>query len=183
MRVADTYLGRRESGAVAARLAREGFETVTVDGDQRRRSRFRTVTDAGTELGVTVNRELTGGDVLAAGDGDLLVVVELESVEAMVVDLSGAAGSLTGAAALGHATGNRHWTMAVQGEELLFPATESRERMEATVADLLPGEASVEFRAVSPAVFDDGTADHGHSHGHDHDHDHGHRRDHGGGSA
>jgi len=178
MYVADTYVGNRDEEAVAARLAREGFETITVDGSERRRSRFRTTTGAGTDLGVTVGRELTAGDVLAADD--LLVAVELEPVEAMVIDLADAGGSPAGAVALGHAVGNRHWDMAIRGGAVLFPATESRERMEATVADRLPEGATVSYEEVSPATFDGDGPGHGpgHAHSHEHDHSHGPGRDH-----
>jgi urease accessory protein len=174
MRVADTYLGHRSDEAVAARLAREGFETISVDEAERRRSRFRTRTGAGTDLGVTVSRELTVGDVLGAGN--LLVVVDLEPVEAMVIDLEDAEDSLTGAVALGHAVGNRHWDMAIRDDAVLFPATESRERMESTVETHLPAGATVAYEEVSPATFDgDGP---GHGPGHTHSHDHSHSHDH-----
>lgn len=174
MRVADTYLGHRSDEAVAARLAREGFETISVDEAERRRSRFRTRTGAGTDLGVTVSRELAVGDVLGAGN--LLVVVDLEPVEAMVIDLEDAEDSLTGAVALGHAVGNRHWDMAIRDDAVLFPATESRERMESTVETHLPAGATVAYEEVSPATFDgDGP---GHGPGHTHSSDHSHSHDH-----
>ena len=177
MRVADTYVGKRSDEAVAARLAREGFETITVDEAERRRSRFRTQTEAGTALGVTVGRELTAGDVLAAED--LLVVVELEPVEAMVVDLGDAGGSLTGAVALGHAVGNRHWDLVVEGVRAYVPVVEDRERMARAVDPLLPDGVTVDYVSVSPALFDGTTPDHGssgtdsrrgeHAHAHDAD--------------
>lgn len=167
MRVADTYLGHRSDEAVAARLAREGFETISVDEAERRRSRFRTRTGAGTDLGVTVSRELTVGDVLGAGN--LLIVVDLEPVEAMVIDLEDAEDSLTGAVALGHAVGNRHWDMAIRDDAVLFPATESRERMESTVETHLPAGATVAYEEVSPATFDGDGPGHGPGHTHSHD--------------
>jgi urease accessory protein len=171
MRVADSYVGNRGSEVVAARLAREGFETITVDDAERRRSRFRTTTGTGTDLGVTVSRELTAGDVLAAED--LLVVVELEPVETMVIDLEGAAGSLTGAVALGHAVGNRHWDMAVRGQEVLFPAPESDARTDATLAPHLPEGATVSRERVSPALVDGQVESASHAHGGGHSHYHG----------
>lgn len=190
MQVLDTYEGNAaEDEALAAAVAAEAAETVTVDDDQRRRSRFRTETDEGTEVGIVVGRELRAGDVLASESGDgPLVEVALEPVEAVVVDLADAAteepGDLVTAVALGHAAGNRHWDLATRNDAVLFPATESEARMDATIEPHLPGGATVEREAVSPAVFDDGGPGetdhphlhdqrHGHEHGQDH-HGHGH---------
>jgi len=186
--VADTYLGHRTEDAIAARLEEEGYETIRVGEDERRRSRFRTTAEAGTAVGVTVARELETGDVLAAEDR--LFVVELRAIEAMTIDLSGATGSLTAAIELGHAMGNRHWDLAVRGDTVSVPVTDSRARMRETVDPLVPDGATIDYERVSPAVFDDGghvdhdhahdhdeqgghgSADHGHAHEHDATHDH-----------
>ncbi|PSQ42942.1 urease accessory protein UreE, partial [Halobacteriales archaeon SW_7_68_16] len=86
MEVADEFLGTLDDGALAARVEADDPLAVTVDDTERRRSRFRTTADDGTDLGVVVARELRDGDVLDA-DGRP-VVVSLASVEAMVVDFS-----------------------------------------------------------------------------------------------
>jgi len=177
MQIYDTYVGNRSAEDVTERLADSTVETVTVDDDQRRRSRFRATTDEGTEVGVVVGRELRAGDVLSTGDGESLVEVALEPVEALVVDLTDAEGDLATAVALGHATGNRHWDMAVRGAEVLFPATESDDRMRETVNPHLPDGATLQREAVSPATFDGGAVGHG-SDGHSHDHAHAHSHDH-----
>lgn len=196
MLVLDTYEGNvREDEALAAGVAAEDAETVTVDDDQRRRSRFRTETDQGTEVGIVLGRELRAGDVLGSESGDgPLVEVALERVGAVVVDLGDVdaeePGALVTAVALGHAAGNRHWDVALRDGAVLFPAAESDARMDATIDPHLPDGATVERESVSPAVFDDGgpgVADHSHardhddqSHTHDHDHgDHSHAQDHG----
>jgi urease accessory protein len=170
MEIYDTYEGNIETEAVE-----DGDrETVTVGGDQRRRSRFRTTTDAGREVGVVVGRELRAGDVLSAeaGDGPRLEVV-LEPVEAVVVGLADAAADLTAAVALGHAVGNRHWEMAVRGSEVLFPAGESDTRVDATLGPHLPAGATVRHERVSPALFDGQVGPASHSHGDGHSHSHG----------
>jgi len=184
MEVFDTYEGNVDDEAVAARAAVADPASVTVDDDQRRRSRFRATTDAGTEVGVVLARTLRAGDLLSTGDADgPLLRVALEPIEALVVDLADADGDLTTAVALGHAAGNRHWDMAVRDEQVLFPATESDERMAATVEPHLPAGATLDRESVSPGLFDDGPG-HGpdgqvHDHGHDgHAHDHGHSHDH-----
>jgi urease accessory protein len=193
MHVIDTYVGNRSEGDVTDRLEGGDHESVTVGDDERRRSRFRTSTEAGTDVGVVVDRELRSGDVLA-GDG-LTVVVELEPVEALVVDLAGAEG-LPAAVRLGHAAGNRHWSLAVRGDQALFPVTDSSERMLSALEASLPAGASVATEAVPPSTFDGAreTAagegggggrqghgrkqDRGHEHGHDHEHGHGHNHGH-----
>jgi urease accessory protein len=188
MDVYDTYEGTVEAGSPDS----DDLETVTVGSDQRRRSRFRTATETGREVGVVVGRELRAGDVLStAGDGPRLAVA-LEPVEAVVVDLTDAAADPTATVALGHAAGNRHWEMAVRDGAVLFPAAESEARMDATLAPHLPEDATVSREQVSPALFDgdvgsgshshthDGEGSDGHSHGHTHGvddargHDHGH---------
>lgn len=142
-------------------------------------------------------RTLRAGDLLSTGDADgSLLQVALEPIEALVVDLADADGDLTTAVALGHAAGNRHWDMAVRDEQVLFPATESDERMAATVEPHLPAGAALDRESVSPGLFDDGPGhgpdghahDHAHAgdhedgqahdHVHDGDHEHGHAHDH-----
>jgi urease accessory protein len=173
MEIYDTYEGNaNEDAPLADRLTDTDVETVLVDDDQRRRSRFRATTESGTEVGVVIARELRAGDVLATSDGDQsLVRVALEPVEALVVDLSAADGKLVTAVALGHAAGNRHWDMAVRDDRVLFPATESDDRMRETVDPHLPSGATLRWDSVSPATFDGGDIGHagdgtGHTHGH-----------------
>jgi urease accessory protein len=153
MYVVDTYVGNEEPDPPAA------CETVVVGEDERRRSRFRTATEAGTDVGVVVGRELRAGDVLT-GDG-LTVVVELEPVEALAVDIADTAP--LAAVELGHAAGNRHWDVAVRDGRVLFPVAESAARMEAAIDPYLPDGATVRTESVPPSVFDGSdTPGHGH---------------------
>lgn len=167
MLVADTYLGTRDDPTVAERLRTADPLTVVVDDTERRRSRFRTTAECGREVGVVVARDLDDGDVLDA-DGTP-VVVRLEPIEALVVDFAGIDVPATTAVQVGHAVGNRHWSLAVRGEEVLLPVTDDRERMEAAVRPLLAEGADVEYAVVSPTTFDDAGNAHG-GHGHDHAH-------------
>ncbi|MFC7197204.1 hypothetical protein ACFQL4_25455 [Halosimplex aquaticum] len=81
--------------------------------------------------------------------------------------------AVTTALELGHAVGNRHWDLAVDGQRAYLPLADSRERMEATVELHLPDGATVEYDEVPPTLFDEGdAADHSHSHG-EADHSHG----------
>jgi urease accessory protein len=179
MLVAETYVGHRSDETVAAELAEgtsgtdggdrpaSGHHRVVLTDTERRRSRVRTETIDGADLGIVVGRELADGDVLRTDAGDL-VVVELAAVEALVVDLDGTADAPTAAAAFGHAVGNRHWDMAVRGTAVLFPTTDDRERMERFVREAAPPGAALDYEHVPPTTFDDGGAGHGpagHSHG------------------
>lgn len=184
MDVADRYLGLYEDPAIATRLDEEEYLTVTLSDTERRRSRVRTETVDGRELGIVVGRELENGDVLETESGDL-VLVELATVEALVIDLS-TTDSPTAALELGHAIGNRHWKLAVRGSEAVIPTTDSHERMEALVDEWLP-DAACRYEAVPPTLFGDGRGaahedDRGngddHRHGSDHSHAHSHSHSH-----
>ncbi|ADE04669.1 urease accessory protein UreE [Haloferax volcanii] len=176
MLVADTYLGHRDDPAVRGRLDEADAARVVLSDDDRRRSRVRTETEDGRDLGVVVGRELDDGDVLETETGDL-VVVELAAIDVLVVDVGAADVSTTAAVELGHALGNRHWNLAIRDGEALFPVPDTYERMEATVADHLPPGVTTRRETVSPALFDGDEPDHGHGGhghgGHDHSHEHG----------
>ncbi|QLH81139.1 urease accessory protein UreE [Halosimplex pelagicum] len=179
MLVAETFVGSLDDESVAERVDGGDPLHVAVDETERRRSRFRTTTADGTDLGVVVARELRDGDVLSTGDR--LVVVSLEAVAAMVVDFGGVAdpdrAAVTTALELGHAVGNRHWDLAVEDGRAYLPLADTRERMESTVEPHLPDGATIGYDEVAPALFDEGGgADHGHgAAGHSHgDHSHSH---------
>lgn len=180
MLVADTYLGHRDEEHVAERLAESAYHRVVLSDTDRRRSRVRTTTDDGTDLGVVVARDLADGDVLETEAGEL-VVVELAAVDALVLDFSAAEISPTAALEIGHTLGNKHWNLAVRGETALFPVRDSHERMDAAVADLLPDDVATRYESVPPTTFDSGGTDHDHTHGEtahghadgDHSHSHG----------
>jgi urease accessory protein len=193
--ILDTRLGNRdEDEALARRIEREPVERVVLDGDQRRRSRFRTRTEAGTEIGVLVGGDaLREGDVIA-GEG-LTAVVELAGREAIAVDFAGVdpdAEALAAAAALGHEIGNRHRDLATRGTEVLVAVGEDdpdRVHRELAGSDELPAGVRLCPETVDPSLFD-GAPEHapGHGHGHtrehdgggeDHEHDHEHGRGHG----
>ncbi|WP_436911018.1 urease accessory protein UreE [Halosimplex marinum] len=190
MLVAEEFVGTVDDEAVAERVDRADPLRIAVDGTERRRSRFRTTAEDGTDLGVVVARELRDGDVLTTGDR--LVVVSLEAVEAMVVDFAGVdnpdRAAVTAALELGHAVGNRHWDLAVEGGRAYLPLADTRERMEDTVEPHLPDGATVGYEEVPPTLFDEDGGAGGHSHGsgeagHSHGHsDSGHSHSHGGGT-
>lgn len=167
MLVADSYLGHRTEAAIADRLAATDQLRVALSDTERRRSRVRTETVDGRDLGIVVGRDLSDGDVLETEDGTL-VVVELTTIEALVLELPEADVSTLAALELGHTIGNRHWNLAVRDGEVLLPVDDSRERMESTVDEHLP-EVPKRYESVPPTLFDG--SGHGDSHGHDHGHD------------
>lgn len=175
MLVADTYLGHRDE--LADDLA--DALHVTLTDTERQRSRVRTAAASGTDLGIVVPRRLEDGDVLEADE--TRVVVSLETTTALVVDFTAVTDPMA-TLTLGHAAGNRHWNLAVEDGRAYFSVTKDRERMEAEVRPQLPDGATIEYEAISPALFDHSTGDHthdhegghGHSHGNEHDHDHTH---------
>lgn len=177
MLVADEYVGHRDDDAVADRLAGTDPVRVVLSDTDRRRSRVRTTTVDGRDLGVVVARDLADGDLLETEEGTL-VVVELEGVETLVLDVGSTELSPTAALELGHALGNRHWKLAVRGDEALFPVASSRERTEAVVGDVVPEAVSHRYETVPPTTFDDGPehglgVDHAHPAGSEHAHTHG----------
>jgi urease accessory protein len=182
MLLATEYVGHRDDPDVAARLADADPLTVVLSGTDRRRSRVRTATVDGRDLGVVCARDLEDGDVLGTEDG-ALVLVELEGVETLVLDLGTGVLSPADALELGHALGNRHWDLALRGTDALFPVTTSRERVHAVVEEAVPEAVPRRYERVSPALFDGRAnhtqthgedADHAHSHGDGHSHDDGH---------
>lgn len=170
MLVADTHLGHQDDPEVAARLAEATPHRVVLSDTERQRSRVRTETADGTDLGIVVAADLGDGDVLTTADGTL-VVVDLAAVDALVLEFAGADVSPLAALELGHALGNRHWDLAVQDGTALFPVPDTRDRVRDAVAEHLPATIEPRFERVPPTTFDDG--DDGHAHG-THEHIHGH---------
>ncbi len=163
------------------------LEHVRIDDAQRRRSRFRATTDAGTELGVVASgtEPLASGDVLL--EDDIMVVVELAEVPALAMTVP-ADTDPTAAVVVGHAAGNRHWDLAVEDETVYVPAGPDPTARRDVLEPVLPANVAIELTSVPPSLFDDAgdadgtavadadehahTAEHEHAHGNpDHDHD------------
>lgn len=166
------------------------LERVVVDATTRRRSRFRTTTESGTDLGVVVQSDdgLRPGDVLAVDDSDHLFVVEFEQERAVVVDLSGVVGAsdasaataagdageteiLAAAVAFGHVVGNKHWNLAVDGGRVYVKVGADGHRVADELREQLLDGAALSEEWVDPTLFD-GVTDH--THGGTGDHEHGH---------
>lgn len=182
MRVASV-LGNVETDADLA-AARERhradgtLERLVLDETERRRSRFRGETDAGTTLGVVVGDDapLVEGDVLV-DDDNRFVVVSLAERGAFEIEFAPETDPLA-AAAFGHAVGNRHWSFARRdgiGYVATGPDADSRQRL---LEHLLPEGTKMEETTVEPSVFDAGgeVGQHtgeGHTHDGTDEHSHG----------
>lgn len=194
MIVADTILGNvNEDATIAAHLEDrpdDEIERIVLDERDRRRARFRTTTDQGTDIGIIVDSErgLRQGDVLRNSE-DRLVVVGFEDRDALVVNFDGvpaSAPALAQVAALGHDIGNHHWDLAVRDEEVLIALDADEATIRAAVEDSAPPGIELRDDGVDPTLFD-GTEphshgaheEHGHEHNPNHDRDTGHytRRD------
>ena len=167
---------------IEAHEERGTLERVVLDTGDRRKSRLRVETDAGTDLGILVDQpELSAGDVLFVDD-DHAAVIEFEEIEAFVIELPEATEStLMATAELGHRIGNQHWDLAVEAGTLYVPVEADRSIIETVLGEYLPTGAETRYEIVEAERFVDGeTMDHGHA---DHDHsrgdDDGHSHDHG----
>ncbi|EJN58127.1 urease accessory protein UreE [Halogranum rubrum] len=147
------------------------LERVVVDATTRRRSRFRTTTEIGTDLGVVVNSSdgLRPGDVLAVDDSDRLFVVEFEQETAVVVELPDGAmdtETLAAAVAFGHVVGNKHWDLAVDGGRVYVRVGADGPRVADELREHLLDGATLHHEQVDPTLFDTsgGGVDHDHTH-------------------
>jgi|SRR6056297_3737245 len=176
MKRVDGVIGNRfEDSELAAAVdgheAERTLERVVLDSADRRKSRLRVETDAGTDLGVLVDKpELAAGDVLVCDD-DRAVVVAFESREAFVIELPESTPAAT--VELGHRIGNQHWDIAIEDRTVYIPVEADRAIIEDVLGPYLPAGAETWYETVDADRFvDEASAAAAHGHGSDHDHDH-----------
>jgi len=162
------------------------LETVRIAAAERKRSRLRVETDAGTDLGVVPDRPLRAGDVLVL-DEERAVVVAFERRKAAVIDLpEPTAGAVAAAVELGHRVGNQHWDLAVDEGAVYIPVEADRHIIENVLADSLPAGTTIRYEEVGADRWideEEPAAEHSHGseHGHSHDSESEHSHDHGAG--
>jgi urease accessory protein len=178
----DDSLARR----VRTHEDRGTLERVSIEAGERRRSRLRVETDAGTDLGIVPDRDLYPGDVLVLGAARA-VVVEFESREAAVIALPDATrGSLAQMTELGHRIGNQHWDLAIDDGALYVPVAADRHIVEDVLGPHLPTDGEISYADVDAGLWidsdgtdgEDGHGDRNHEDGHgdgNHEDGHGHR--------
>ena len=187
MRRIDGVVGNRRDdpdldGRIAAHEEAGTLEVVRIESGERKKSRLRVETDAGTDLGIVVgDDELRSGDVLFADD-DAAAVVAFETRTAFVVELPDAA-ALGAAVEFGHRIGNQHWDVAVEGGAVYVPLDVERRILEDVLGPYVPEGATTRYEEVEAELFVDdgdgpigGDEEHGHEHSHGeggHEHSHG----------
>lgn len=132
------------------------LERVVLDASERKKSRLRVETDAGTDLGILVDQpELHVGDVVLLED-TRAVVVAFRSREAFVVELPEPTGeTLAVAVELGHRIGNQHWDIAVSNGELYVPVEADRHIIESVIGEYVPPGATTRYEEVDAELFFD----------------------------
>ena len=182
MRRIDGVVGNRHDdpdleSRIAAHEDAGTLECVRIDSGERKKSRLRVETDAGTDLGIVVgDAELRAGDVLFVDD-DAAAVVAFETREAFVVELPApTAGGLAAAAEFGHRVGNQHWDIAVEDGAIYVPVDVERRILEDVLGPYVPEGARTRYVAVEAELFvdDDAAAGGGHEHAHGGGHEHAH---------
>ncbi len=159
--------------AAEPRFAARRRETVVVGSSDASKRRLRLTTDAGTDVAVDLPRGgyLAEGAVLA-DDGDRIVVVERAEEPSLVVRFSpelSPEALIRAATRIGHAFGNQHVPVDVDGGEIRVPITTSPELAERTVRAL--GLDGVDLHVAPVRLGRHGPlGDPGHRHGHDHAH-------------
>lgn len=159
MRVIDGTCGNVETDPDLAcardRHREQGtLEHLRIDDTQRRKSRFRASTDAGTELGIVVpgSTPLSPGDVLL--EADVMIVVELAETAALAVTFPDGVAATT-AVLVGHAAGNRHWDLAVDAGAVYVPAGPDPDARRERLEDVAPERTRIERTTVDPSLFDE----------------------------
>ena len=171
MLLVRAILGRQQEPRFAGRRV----ECVEVAWDEASKRRLRRATDAGTDVAVDLPRGtyLADGSVLH-DDGERIVVARRRAERALVVRFDRSASPeqlVEQALRLGHAFGNQHVPVEIEGAEAHVPLTTSEEVARATVEAL--GLSAVRI-AVAPVALGRErplTAGHAHEHAHHHDHD------------
>ncbi|QLD89188.1 urease accessory protein UreE [Natronomonas salina] len=190
MRQIDSITGNRYDdpeldAAIHAHEQDGTLERVVLELGDRKKSRLRVETDAGTDLGIIVDRpELRAGDVLFI-DEQRAAIVTFQQREAYVIELPEPADdAMCMAVELGHRIGNQHWDIALEDRAVYIPVEADKHILEDVLENYIPGGASTRYEQVDAALFLDQPRNpepekHGHEHEHSHIHsDQGHEHTH-----
>lgn len=150
-------------------------ERLVLDEHDRKRSRLRTTTDRGTDVGLVIDQPtgLSAGDVVVYND-ESLIVITAEQQEVGILDIESIENREM-AIELGHHLGNQHWSLTIRNGRLYVPVPEKRAHVERVIEGVL-GDVPVEYERVDPAVFEENAQLNHHNHEHtptDHNHQHG----------
>jgi len=179
--LAEDYLGNvSESADVARRVMqfqREGrCLEVTIERSDRAKGRILTQSQFGQPVGIVKARDwlLREGDVLSTQTSCKLVLVSLQAQQVMALRFEPSAHNNHAMALvrLGHALGNQHWPVTLQGEVMYVELVTDAHSMETTLLKIAKTigihglQISFEEKATEQSVeFETG---HGHEHKHEH---------------
>ncbi len=148
-------------------------ETVELTPAEAQKGRFRTVTDKGTPLGISLGRGtiVRDGDVLYLNESEgRMIVVRLKPEEVLMITVKptgSAAELLRVAVQLGHVLGNQHWPVKIEGMSVYVPVSVDTKVMETVLKTYnLQG---IEFRFEQGSV---GAISRVVPHEHPHPHEH-----------
>lgn len=175
MRRVDGVVGNRHDDPdlderIAAHNDAGTLERVRIDSGERKKSRLRVETDAGTDLGIVVgDADLRSGDVLFVDD-NRAAVVTFETREAFVVELPAPTEpALAAVAEFGHRVGNQHWDIAVESGTVYVPVDVEKRVLEDVLGPYVPNGARTGYESVEADLFVDeenASAGGGHEHAH-----------------
>jgi urease accessory protein len=152
MLVSNGIVGTSDTVQVAA----DTLDFIEVPWAEAGKRRLRRRTSGGLDFAISMEHSqyLFHGAVLFANEDHTVVVCRPEEL-ALIVDLSqtGSASELVRQAALiGHAFGNQHVPIEVDGCSIFVPMLSSEDLMTKTVRDLKLGQLSLRFEYVRLAA-------------------------------
>ena len=137
MIIVETIVGNATDDAWKIQLTGAHFDYLDLDQWQAQKNRFRSMTEQGVELALSLERntQLRNGDILvwdAATRKAVVARIALQDV--LVIDFSPLLEQQNAVIAqtcfeLGHALGNQHWPAVVKGAKVFVPLTVARQVM------------------------------------------------------
>jgi len=174
MLVVDAILGNAGDPGYAGRCV----ERLAVASDEASKRRLRRSTDAGTDVAVDLPRgSYLGHDAVLHDDGQRIIVVERMAEPTLVIRFDPGLPVPTlvrNAVLLGHAFGNQHAPLDIDGCSIHVPLTTSESVARATVAALGLTGATVTVDEVQIGRAAPLAAGHVHEHAAPHDPAHNH---------
>ncbi|MGH3981761.1 MAG: hypothetical protein ACRDST_03470 [Pseudonocardiaceae bacterium] len=161
MLIVDQIVGNRHENSMldrdCERAAADGaLEVVSLPFHDAQRGRMRLTTDAGTEVGVALDRGigLRDGDVLYCNpNGRQVITVAVAPSEALSIRLVSGIDSdklFELGVRVGHVLGNQHWPIRLSEGRVLVPVSVNRTVMETVLRTYRLDGIDWEFVAVPP---------------------------------
>jgi urease accessory protein len=166
--IVETIVGNATDDAWKTELADAAFDYLDLDQWQAQKNRFRSTTEQGMELALSLERNthLRNGDILVWDTATRkAVVARITLQDVLVIDFSPLLEQQSGAIAqtcfeLGHALGNQHWPAVVKGSKVFVPLTVARQVMASVMKthaftgityDFVPGTEVIPYLAPHEA--------------------------------